>query len=98
LEHYHSPASGVDEPRWMGQPGAATHVPQFGVHSTLSLTRPIAYWVPATKPDVINVLRLQGVRFETLTVPRTVEVEMLRLPYAQCGAIGRAYARRCGRA
>jgi hypothetical protein len=85
LEHYHSPASGADEPRFLGRPGAPTHVPQFGVHSTVSLTRPVAYWVPATKPDVINVLRLHGVQFETLTAPRTVEVEMLRLPHAQVG-------------
>jgi hypothetical protein len=83
LEHYHSAASGVDEPRFLGRPGAASHVPQFGVHSTISLARPRAYWVPATKPDVINVLRLQGVQFETLNAPRTVEVEMLRLTHAQ---------------
>ena len=35
--------------------------------------RPRAYWVPATKPDVINVLRLHGVQFETITEARTVE-------------------------
>ncbi|MES1158816.1 MAG: M14 family metallopeptidase [Terricaulis silvestris] len=86
LERYHSPASGVDEPRWLGRAAAPTHVPQYGVRATLSLTRPTAYWVPATKPDVINVLRMHGVQFETLTTARTVEVDMLRLPHAQASA------------
>jgi len=42
--------------------------------------------VPATKSDVINALRLHGVQFETLSEPRTVEVELLRLPEASAAA------------
>jgi hypothetical protein len=35
--------------------------------------------VPATEPEVIALLRLHGIRFETIAEPRTVEVDMVRL-------------------
>jgi hypothetical protein len=85
-ESYRSQASGAEETRWNGQPGAQTRVLQFGLESTVTLTRPQAYWVPATKPDVIEVLRLHGIQFETISAPRTVNVEMLRLPEARAAA------------
>jgi hypothetical protein len=85
-ETYRSTASGGEETRWLGRAGAETRVPQYGVESTITLRRPRAYWVPAAKPDVINVLRLHGVQFETIAEPRTVEVEMLRLPQARVSA------------
>ena len=43
------------------------------------LTRPQAYWIPVTKPDVIERLKRHGVRLETLTAPKTVPVTMYRL-------------------
>jgi hypothetical protein len=85
-ETYLSPASGAEETRWLGHPAGETRMPQFGQEPTIALNRPRAYWVPATKPDVINVLRLHGVAFETIADARTVEVEMLRLPQAQASA------------
>jgi hypothetical protein len=85
-ESYRSPASGAEETRWLGRPAPATRLPQYGQEPTITLTRPRAYWVPATKADVINVLRLHGVQFETITEARTVDVEMLRLPEAHAGA------------
>jgi hypothetical protein len=84
-ESFDSAASGAPETRWLGRPAPATHVPQFGVEPTITLTRPRAYWVPATKPEIIDILRQHGVSFETLSAPRTVDVEMLRLPEAQTG-------------
>ena len=84
-ETYRSAASGAEETRWLGRPGAETHLPQYGQESTVTLRRPRAYWVPATKPDVITVLRLHGIQFETIAEARTVEVEMLRLPEAAVG-------------
>ncbi len=85
-ESYRSPASGAEETRWLGRAGAAIRVPQYGQQSTIALQRPRAYWVPATKPQVIDVLRLHGVEFETIAEPRTVDVEMLRLPQARAAA------------
>ena len=41
--------------------------------------RPVAYWIPAYRADLIERLRLQGVEMETLTAPRTVSLDMLRL-------------------
>lgn len=85
-ESYRSTASGAEETRWLGRPAPETRMPQYGQEHTIELRRPRAYWVPATKPDVINVLRLHGVQFETIAEARTVDVEMLRLPQAQAGA------------
>lgn len=85
-ETYRSAASGAQETRWLGRPAAETRMPQFGQAHTVNLRRPRAYWVPATKPDVINVLRLHGVQFETISEARTVEVEMLRLVDARSSA------------
>ena len=39
---------------------------------------PKAYWVPATKPDVIARLKAHGVAMETIRKARTVEVDMIR--------------------
>jgi len=85
-ESYRSPASGAEETRWVGRAAAETRMPQYAQEPTITLRRPRAYWVPATKPDVINVLRLHGVQFETITEARTVGVEMLRLPQVRVGA------------
>ena len=85
-ESYRSTASGAQETRWLGRAGPEVRMPQFGQEHTIDLRRPGAYWVPATKPEVVNVLRLHGVQFETISEARTVEVEMLRLPQAQTSA------------
>ena len=76
---YDSPASGRQEVRWTGKPGKAIQLPVFGSEPALTLTRPDAYWVPASKPLVIELLRLHGVRFEVIDQPREVSVEMYRL-------------------
>jgi len=76
---YTSPASGRDEVRWLGKPGKPVRLPVYYSHAAAPLSRPAAYWVPATHPEVIALLRLHGVQMETLTAPRTVGVEMLRM-------------------
>ena len=79
-ETYDSPASGRREIRWLGQADPETwKLPFYGSRPTLSLKRPTAYWVPATRPDIIERLRLHGVTMETLDAPRTPSVSMLRL-------------------
>jgi hypothetical protein len=42
------------------------------------IARPKAYWVPPAWGDVIERLRIHGIRMETLTAQREVEVEMDR--------------------
>ena len=79
-ETYDSPASGRQEIRWLGRPDPELwRLPFYGSRPTLTLRRPEAYWVPATYPELIRRLRIHGVQMETLTAPRTVPVEMLRL-------------------
>ena len=80
FETYASPASGRDEVRWLGQPDPEPWVlPYYGSHPTLSLKRPVAYWVPSYRADLIERLKLHGLSVETLAAPREVSVEMLRL-------------------
>lgn len=77
---YDSPASGRPELRWLGQPDPELwQVPYFGSSPTLTLKRPTAYWVPSYRADIIERLKIHGVQMETLTAPRTVAVDMLRL-------------------
>jgi hypothetical protein len=78
-ETYSSSASGREEVRWTGRPLPAVEAPIFGVDPVLAVAPPRAYWVPATKPEVIERLRLHGIEMEVLTAPRTVEVELTRV-------------------
>lgn len=79
-EMYDSPASGRQEIRWLGEPDPEPWaLPFYGSRPTLTLARPAAYWVPGHRADIIERLRLHGVRMETLDAPRTVNVDMLRL-------------------
>ena len=79
-ETYDSPASGRREIRWLGQADPETWKLHFyGSHPTLTLKRPTAYWVPATRPDLIERLKIHGVQMETIDAARSVPVSMLRL-------------------
>jgi murein tripeptide amidase MpaA len=79
-EMYDSPASGRPEIRWLGEPDPEPWaLPFYGSRPTLTLQRPQAYWVPGHRADIIDRLRLHGVRMETLGAPLTVNVDMLRL-------------------
>ena len=80
FERYQSAASGGQELRWLGKPDPEPwQMPFYGSRSTLSLKRPVAYWVPGHRADLIERLRIHGLEMETLTAPKTVSVEMLRL-------------------
>ena len=80
FERYDSAASGGPELRWLGKPDPVLwQMPFYGSKPTLILKRPVAYWVPGYRKDLIDRLRVHGVDMETLTAPKTVSVEMLRL-------------------
>lgn len=79
-ETYDSPASGRREIRWLGEPDPEVwKLPYYGSKPSLMLKRPTAYWVPATRPDLIERLRVHGVQMEQIDAARTVLVSMLRL-------------------
>ena len=78
-ETYDSPASGGKEVRWLGRPKTYRDLPLIGDKPGVTLARPKAYYVPVTKPDVIDRLALHGIQFETLAAPKTLELEMYRL-------------------
>jgi len=80
---YESPASGRQEVRWSGKPGKPVTLPEYYSNPGARVSRPEAYWVPATKPEVIALLRAHGVRMEIIDAPRTVDVEMIRLKDAK---------------
>ncbi len=77
-QSYRSAASGGNEIRWLGRP-LTQRMPVLGQVPDKVVTLPAAWWVPATKPDVIALLRLHGIGFETLAQPRTMMVDMVRL-------------------
>ena len=81
-ETYRSPASGREEVRWTGRRLAAIEVPVFGADPAAMAEAPRAYWVPATKPEVIERLALHGIAMERLSEPRKVTVELTRFAAA----------------
>lgn len=83
-ERYRSPASGRDEIRWLGRP-TRQKMPVQGNEPELTVELPKAWWVPVTAPQVIERLRLHGIEFETLTEPRTIELDMVRLVEPKLG-------------
>jgi hypothetical protein len=80
---YRSQAAGGEVLRWTGRPLPAIDVPVFGAEPAVVGRLPKAWWIPATKPEVIERLRAHGIAFETLAEPRTVEVELARLEGAE---------------
>lgn len=78
-EEVTSPATGGKVTRFLGKPGPTVTIPVYGSQPGLQLTVPKAYWVPATKPEVIARLKLHGIAMEPLKEARHVEVDMIRL-------------------
>ena len=77
-ERYRSAASGGNEIRWLGKP-ITQRMPVLGEVPDTVVTLPAAWWVPATKPDVIARLALHGIQYEIIDQWRTVTVDMVRL-------------------
>lgn len=73
-----SAAAGAPVIRWLGTP---TRFPMkiYGEAPAVTARLPVAWWVPATKPEVIDRLRLHGVEMEMISTARTVAVDMVRL-------------------
>lgn len=87
-EEFVSPVTGGKETRWLGVPKTYSAVTVTVMKPGPEIPRPKAYWVPATKPEVISRLKVHGLRMETLTEARTITVEMYRLvnPHAKANS------------
>jgi hypothetical protein len=83
-ETYRSVASGADEVRWLGEPVTQT-MDVFGFTPDKVVDLPVAWWVPATAPDVIARLRLHGIEVETIAEARTLSLDMVRLEAPKLG-------------
>ncbi|MFA6957139.1 MAG: M14 family metallopeptidase [Thermoanaerobaculia bacterium] len=78
-----SPISGDIRTIYTGKP-VTLEVPVVKYDKvTEKAARPKAYWVPATKSEVIERLRAHGIAFETIPDAREVDVEMYRLTDAK---------------
>ena len=73
-----SPASGGSTMRWTGRPGPTVKIPVYGSEPSLKLPVARAYWVPATKPEVIARLQAHGVVMEAIRQARAVDVDTIR--------------------
>ena len=78
-EHFLSPISGTEEIRYFGTPAPEKPYPLYGSQPDIVLDPPTAYWVSLAYPEVIERLRRQGIRMETLTEPKTVTVDVIRV-------------------
>jgi hypothetical protein len=78
-EEYLSPASGVKEVRWLGTPKLYPKLKVQLDKSGVTLHRPKAYYVPATRPDIIERLRLHGIQVEDITEDKNIRVDMAQL-------------------
>jgi hypothetical protein len=73
-----SPISGGVRTEWLGRPARATAPFTIEREVETSITRPAAYWVPPSWPDVIARLDLHGIDYERIAAPREVDVTMYR--------------------
>ena len=74
-----SEVTGESYPRYTGE-AYTVEVPVIQTtRIPATASRPPAYWIPPAWPEVIERLRLHGVRMETLTEAREVEVEVYRV-------------------
>ncbi len=78
-----SNVTGSDYIEWLGKP-VAMHIANFRSTEPIDfITRPKGYWIPAACDDVIERLKLHGIKMEIIKTPRTVAVEMYRIQDAK---------------
>lgn len=74
-----SPISGGEVVQWLGKPQTETVTFIAMDIPAASVAAPSGYWVPADWADVIDKLRLHGLRMERLDAPKTVSGQLYRL-------------------
>ena len=78
FETYRSPASGRVEQRWLGRP-ITYRMPIIGQTATEQVTLSKAWWIPAGYTDVVERLRLHGIRYEAMRTPHTLTLDHVRI-------------------
>jgi len=74
-----SPVSGGLRTVWTGDPDTVTVPVIRYTRPAATVERPKAWWVPATYPEVIERLRLHGIRMDSLAAAKDVEVTEYRI-------------------
>lgn len=78
-----SPVSGTKRIVYSGEP-RDFEMPVIAYTTPASTARrPAAYWVPAPWTEILDRLSAHGIRMERIDAPRTIELEMLRIPDAK---------------
>lgn len=76
----HSAASGVHEVQWLGAPQEHPGLPVHHVTQPgLTITRPKAYYIPVTKPDILRVLTSHGIQMQPVAQETTLSLDHYRL-------------------
>jgi len=78
FESYASPASGRMEQGWTARP-QTLRMPIVGQEPVETVTLPKAWLVPAAQAEVIDRLRLHGIRMEILEQAHALELDRVRL-------------------
>ncbi len=77
-EKFNSAISGAEEVRWLGKI-KKYKVPYYSQKPASLVEIPQAYWIPASRPDIIEKLRLHGIEMQEVQKPQKVMVELYRL-------------------
>jgi hypothetical protein len=79
FRHVPSDISGAMWTEWLGQP-VTFQVPQIiESEPEIAVSRPRAYWIPPTWPDVIDRLERHGISFERQSEGKEMAVTMYRM-------------------
>ncbi len=74
-----STVSNSDYVEWLGKPETKTIPDYKSIQGIDFIIRPKGYWVPASCVDVIERLKIHGIKMEMLKEPREATVEMYRI-------------------
>ena len=78
-----STVTNTDFVEWTSVPITATIASYKASEPIDFITRPKAYWVPAFKYEIIERLKMHGIKMEIIKKPREVTVEMYRIQDAK---------------
>jgi murein tripeptide amidase MpaA len=73
-----SPVSGAVRVEYTGKP-ATMRLMNFDYEVSLTVDRPAAYWIPVAWREIVEKLDLHGIKYERITSPREIELDMYRL-------------------
>jgi hypothetical protein len=89
-----SPVTGREVVRWTGEPLEREVTLHHQDVVAVEVVRPAAYYVPAGWSHIADKLRLHGIEMQRLAEPRSVAVEMYRLPAASLAGGGSSWDQR----